>query len=259
VYHSAWLQRSEPSNNLAINDNDIYSLMSCLYGLNKGEGLDLILHTAGGGVAVAEAIGSYLRNKFAEDIVVIVPQLAMSAGTMIACSAKAIIMGAHSSLSPIDPQFGGTSSHGVITEFNRAKKDIEANPLLAQLWAPILQKYPPAFIGECENAMNWAKEFVGEWLISGMFKGDKSAKEQVNRIVSELSDHDHTKSHSRHISADKCADIGLKVVKLEGTTNQELQDTILSVYHAYTHTMSAFPNISKIIENHNGQASVSFS
>ena len=48
--------------------------------------------------AAAEAIVNYLRLKFDYDIRVIVPQLAMSAGTMIACAAKEIIIGKQSSL-----------------------------------------------------------------------------------------------------------------------------------------------------------------
>jgi ATP-dependent protease ClpP protease subunit len=258
VYYSAWLQGAEQYPETSINDNDIYALMSCVYGIDRQQGLDLILHTPGGNVAAAEAIGSYLKKQFSDDIVVIVPQLAMSAGTMIACAAKEIIMGDHSSLGPIDPHLNGASAHGIITEFERAKKDIIDNPLYAQVWYPILSKYPPAFVGECENAMLWAREIANEWLVSGMFKADKDANDKAKKIVGELSDHNETKSHSRHINSDKCANIGLKITKLEGKENQNLQDIILSLYHTYTHTSARFTNILKIIENHNAQASVTF-
>ena len=62
-----------------------------------------------------------LPNK---NIRVIVPHMAMSAGTMIACSAKEIIMGKESSLGPIDPQYRNVPAEGVIDEFNRAVKEI---------------------------------------------------------------------------------------------------------------------------------------
>ena len=48
----------------------------------EGDGLDLILHSPGGSPEAAEAIVSYLRSRFSH-IRVIVPQLAMSAATMI--------------------------------------------------------------------------------------------------------------------------------------------------------------------------------
>lgn len=91
AYYSSWLNKQ--GNNLDINDADMTGFMACVHGLDCTKGLDLVLHTPGGSPAAAEAIVSYLRAKFGNDIRVIVPQLAMSAGTMIACSAKEIIMG----------------------------------------------------------------------------------------------------------------------------------------------------------------------
>ncbi len=57
----------------------------------EGETLDLILHSPGGSPEAAEAIVSYLRSRFSS-IRVIVPQLAMSAATMIACAADQIVL-----------------------------------------------------------------------------------------------------------------------------------------------------------------------
>ena len=54
------------------------------------------------------------------DIRVIVPHMAMSAGTMIACSSREIIMGKESSLGPIDPQYHNVPAQGVLKEFERA-------------------------------------------------------------------------------------------------------------------------------------------
>ena len=106
AYYSAWLSKQGAAN-LDINDADMTGFMNCIHGMDCSKGLDLILHTPGGSPTAAEAIVVYLRKKFDNDIRVIVPQLAMSAGTMIACSAKVIIMGKQSSLGPIDPQFNG--------------------------------------------------------------------------------------------------------------------------------------------------------
>lgn len=54
--------------------------------------------------------------------------MAMSAGTMIACSCKEILMGKQSSLGPVDPQIYGVPAKSVIEEFELAKKEIEENP-----------------------------------------------------------------------------------------------------------------------------------
>ncbi len=103
VYYSGWLQH--PDGDSSIDDSDMEGFMNAVNELDCTKGLDLVLHTPGGSPTAAEAIVNYLKDKFQKDIRVIVPQLSMSAGTMIACSAKEIVMGRQSSLGPIDPQF----------------------------------------------------------------------------------------------------------------------------------------------------------
>jgi len=103
LYASGWLQREDASPSLtSITDEDIHALMEVTNGL-RGDALDLILHSPGGSPEAAEALVMYLRSRF-ERIRVIVPNLAMSAATMIACAADEIVMGPHSFLGPTDPQ-----------------------------------------------------------------------------------------------------------------------------------------------------------
>lgn len=74
--------------------------------------MTLILHTGGGSAEATDAIVSYLRQKF-KDIRILIPQAAMSAGTMLACSGNVIVMGKQSSIGPIDPQFILQTSVGI--------------------------------------------------------------------------------------------------------------------------------------------------
>jgi hypothetical protein len=185
------------------------------------------------------------------DIRVIVPQIALSAGTMIACSARSIVMGKQSSLGPIDPQFRGLPAHGVIEEFNQAHQEIKSDPSRAAIWQPIIAKYTPTLIGECQKAIAWSEQMVREWLLRGMLCGQSDAEQRADTIIAELGSHALTLSHSRHLSAEKCASIGLVVERLEN--DQKLQDAVLSVHHACIHTLSSTP-ASKIIENHKGVA-----
>ena len=86
LYASGWLQKNNaPPEAITINDEDIQALMEVTNGIGGGC-LDLILHSPGGSPEAAEAIVSYLRSRF-KTIRVIVPQLAMSAATMVACAA----------------------------------------------------------------------------------------------------------------------------------------------------------------------------
>jgi hypothetical protein len=92
---------------------------------------------------------------------------------------------------------------------------------------------------------------VREWLLRGMLCGQSDAEQRADTIIAELGSHALTLSHSRHLSAEKCASIGLVVERLEN--DQKLQDAVLSVHHACIHTLSSTP-ASKIIENHKGVA-----
>lgn len=249
LYYSGWLQKANIPLSYGIDDSDKNGFMSVLYQLDRSKGLDLLLHTPGGETAATESLVQYLRSFFGTDIRAIVPQLAMSAGTMIACACKEIVMGKHSSLGPIDPQLGGLPAHGVVEEFQRAYREIKADGVKAAVWQPIIAKYHPTFVGECEKAIDLSNQMTRVWLKTGMFAGDPDANRKVDVVLKELADHAVTKSHARHLELERCKQIGLKVVELE--SDQNLQEAVLSVHHACVHTLAATPAF-KIIENHNG-------
>jgi hypothetical protein len=227
--------------------------MAAIHGLNRSLGLDLILHTPGGDIAATESIVDYLWTMFEKDIRVFVPQLAMSAGTMIACSAKNIVMGKESSLGPIDPQLGGVAAQAVLDEFQMATESIKRDPATIPLWQSIIGKYHPTFLYECLQAIEWSQSMVKEWLKNNMFLGESDNEEKSQRVLKEIADHSSTKTHSRHFSLKKCLEIGLKVNELE--KDGTLQDLVLTVHHAFMHTFSQSSAV-KILENHSGVATV---
>ena len=253
-YYSGFL--SNPNHpDTSINDTDISGFMTAIHKLDKSKGLDLIIHTPGGEVSATEAIGNYLREVFNGDIRVIIPQLAMSGGTMLSCISKEIVMGKHSSIGPIDPQFGGIPCYGVIEEFEQAKNEITQNPQTIPLWQMIINKYHPTFIGSCYKAIELSTDLVKRWLDDGeMFKDDPDKDKKIKRIIAYLNNNSDTKIHSRHISDEKAKELGLKIYNLED--DDAFQDAVLSIHHCYMHTFSNSSAV-KIIENHNGIATVS--
>ena len=252
IYYSGWLQK-EGIAGIEINDEDKNGFMTVIHQLDRSRGLDLILHTPGGEMAATESLVDYLRSMFGTTIRAIVPQLAMSGGTMIACACKEIVMGKQSSLGPIDPHYGGIPAHGIVEEFKRAKKEISEDTSSSSIavWQPIIAKYNPTLIGECEKAIDWSNEMTREWLKTGMFASEQNSAATINNILKELGDHALTKSHARHLSIERCRDIGLKVSALE--ENDRLQDAVLSLHHACMLTFSATRAL-KIVENHLGIA-----
>lgn len=256
LYYSGWLQKPnlhrEPGITLGISDADKVGFMSVIHKLKRDRGLDLLLHTPGGDMAATESLVDYLRLMFGNDIRAIIPQLAMSGGTIMALSCNKIVMGKESSIGPIDPQFGSTAATGLIQEFERIRKEIKKDKTNALLWQPILSKIQPGFITECETAIAWSKEMATRFLKNNMFEGDKGATTQINNIINHLTEKKTTKTHGRHIGLEEAKGLfGDKIVELE--TDQKFQDLVLTVHHASIITLQA-TQCYKMIENHIGRA-----
>ncbi len=79
AYYSGFLSKPEIAQ-LGINDEDKNGFMMAVHKLDRSKGLDLILHTPGGGIAATQSIVNYLQKMFQNNIRAIVPQIAMSAG-----------------------------------------------------------------------------------------------------------------------------------------------------------------------------------
>lgn len=253
AYYSGWLQK-EDYEGVAMNDNDVNGLTAVIHNIDPSIGLDIILHTPGGDMAATESIVKYLHSVFHKDIRAIIPQLAMSAGTMMACACNEIIMGKESSLGPIDPQMGGVPASGVIREFERAKNEIAQDPSTALVWQAIITKYHPTFVGECENALEWASQMVQDWLRDNMFSGHKENERLSQEASDGLSDHDEHKHHNRHINIEGAKELKLNVTPIEDFGGK-FQDLILTIHRLYMYTFSTTSAL-KIIENHKGNVMV---
>lgn len=206
LYASGWLQREDASPSVtSINDEDIQAFMEVSNGL-RGDKLDLILHSHGGSPEAAEAIVLYLRSRFS-DIRVVVPQLAMSAATMVACSANTVVLGKHSFLGPIDPQIVLPTSLGVravpaqavLDQFDLAQQG-SSDPANLLAWLPMLSQYGPDLLVQCLLALEMSESLVKGWLEMYMFKDDHDRLEKATKISEWLANHENFKSHARHIS-----------------------------------------------------------
>src|SRR4051794_35591013 len=71
VYYSAFFQKTHlrraGAPGFDVNDNDINGLMATIHQLDAAKGLDLVIHTPGGGFTATEAIVNYLRGCFGTD------------------------------------------------------------------------------------------------------------------------------------------------------------------------------------------------
>ena len=254
LYATAWFEsRPIPPGEVQVALPDLQGLMEACSNIKERE-LDIILHSPGGSAEAAESLVEYLRQRF-DDIRVFIPVAAMSAATMMALAADRLVMGQHSQLGPIDPQFIITTPEGartaparaILNQFERAKVECQ-NPENLAAWMPILRTYAPGLLTQCEASQNTAVNMVTGWLERYMMVEHPTQA----RVAAEwFADYEAFGTHGRRVGRDQAREVGIKVVDLE--EEHELQDAVLSVHHATMHTFSG-TLAQKIIENHHGRA-----
>lgn len=231
----------------------------------SGKALDVILETPGGSGEVAEDIVRLLRQKY-DDIAVIIPGSAMSAGTLIAMSANEILMEPEmSSLGPIDAQLSWQgkvfSAHALIAGFHKIKTEVDNTKTLSQAYIPILQGISPGELEHAQNALDFSKQLVTNWLAEYKFQnwehhstsGEEVTKEhkleRASEVAEQLCDHDHWKSHGRSI---KLSDLNnMRLLVQDFSTTADLCEAIKRYYSLLR--ISFQSNLFKIIETPTSQ------
>lgn len=257
LYATAWLEsRSISPGELQVGLPDIQGFMEAVSNIQESK-LDLIIHSPGGSAEAAESLVEYIRQRF-DHIRVFVPVAAMSAATMMALSADELVMGQHSQLGPIDPQFIISTPEGarsapakaILNQFELAKRECRTPENLAA-WMPILRSYAPGLLTQCQDSQELARSMVAGWLERYMLSDEEDAKTKAQSIAEWFADYESFHSHGRRVGRDQARDKGVKVADLEDSQN--LQDALLSVHHATMHTFASTA-AHKIIENHHGRA-----
>ena len=230
-----------------------------------GEALDLILETPGGQGETAEDIVRLLRSKY-DDIAVIVPGCAKSAGTIIAMAANDILMEPVSSLGPIDAQLSWHgklfSADALLEGMKKIKKEVEDTGSLNKAYIPILQGISPGELQSAENALDFAKRLVTDWLAKYKFQRweshsstgqpvtEEEKKARANDIAARLCNHSFWLTHGRSIKLDDFAQMRLLVT--DYSTTLDLADAIRR-YHTLLQMTFASTNIYKVFETPSSQ------
>lgn len=176
--------------------------------------LAVILHTAGGVVEVAERMVTVMRHHYAE-VVFIVPDIAMSAGTVLVMSGDAIMMDYASCLGPIDPQVERDGklvpARSYLLQYERLIQKAKDNALTTPEFA-ILQGYDQAELHSFRMACNLSIELLVKWLSTYKFKDwlltettrtpvtAEAREARAREIANLLMDNERWGSHGRGIS-----------------------------------------------------------
>lgn len=209
-----------------------------------GKSIDVILETPGGFAEVVEDLVKLLRNKYGDGSVgVIIPGYAKSAGTIFAMAGDEILMGESSALGPIDAQISTNgkkfSAEAFLEGLSKIKEEAIAKGLNLA-YVPILQNISPGEIQHCENAQNFSKKLVTDWLAQYKFRPwhthssngkpvtgeDKRRRaEEIGTILCRQSD---WLTHGRSIKIDDFKN--MKLLITDYRVNSELNDAIQRYY-----------------------------
>ena len=148
----------------------------------------IILETPGGVVEVVERAVAVIRN-FYQEVAVIVPNQAMSAGTVFALSADRILMDYFSRLGPIDPQI--VKDDRLIPALAYLKKFEELNGKAAEgnlttAEYVLLQQLNVAELYQFEQARELSVELLIKWLSKYKFKDWKVTETTNARVTVEM-------------------------------------------------------------------------
>lgn len=212
---------------------------------NKKGKLVVVLETTGGYIEVAKRMVDTLRHHY-KRVEFVVPNYAMSAGTVLVMSGDAIWMDYFSILSPIDPQverLDGTVVPGLgyITQYERLiEKSKNGDFTLAELHY-LVEKFDPAELYKYEQARELSITFLKEWLVKYKFKNWKKTKSRGLKVTPQMKTRraaDIAKklnatnlwhSHGHGISMEVLKrDVGLKIEDFG--SNKVLNEIIRSYY-----------------------------
>lgn len=213
---------------------------------SKRKRLAVVLDTNGGIVEVVERMVRTTRFHYPE-VIMLVPDKAMSAGTVFAMSGDSILMDYYSVLGPIDPQVENQSGNLVpassyLIQYERLIEKSQLGQLTTAEIA-LLQNLDLAELHSFEEARELSHALLEEWLAKYKFKNwtvtettqmevtAEMRRTRAREIAEALSDYRRWHSHGRTISMDVLRqDLNLKIDDFG--ESPQLREQILA-YHQF--------------------------
>ncbi|MDE0305270.1 MAG: hypothetical protein OXI87_10355 [Albidovulum sp.] len=198
--------------------------------LERKKIVSVILDTPGGVVEVVERMVTVLRSAY-DEVIVVVPDRAMSAGTILALSADKIMMDHLSCLGPIDPQIERDGklvpALSYLNQFERLNEKAKNGQLSTAEYA-LLNKMDLGELYQFEQARELSIDLLIRWLTQYKFKNWTKTEtsgeivtevmkvERAREIAALLNDPEKWHSHGRAIDSKTLREeVNLKINSFE--------------------------------------------
>lgn len=200
----------------------------------------LILDTNGGSTSAAWRLINLIRT-FCDDLEIVVPSKAMSAGTLMSLGADRIVMTKQAALGPIDPTLDGhplaptfitptgqpvrlgVSAEAVRGYIDEVKKDITDPAALASVWTHLASNIHPLVLGDIFRLGGQIRALAAE-LIGNQVKDEETQQKIIQLLCSDSGSHDYT------INRRQAAAMGLNIEK----PSAELYGRLTAVRRSFT-------------------------
>ena len=200
---------------------------------NRRARIAVVLDTVGGVVEVVERMVTVIRHHYNE-VYFLVPDRAMSAGTVFVMAGDQIFMSYSSCLGPIDPQIEKDGKFvpalSYLNQYKQLYEKAESGQLnTAEL--VLLNNLDPGELYQFEQARQLSHDLLTNWLSTYKFKDwdthsstgapvtPEEKRERAEEIAKALSKHERWRSHGRMISRDtltlRSEGLHLKIEKIE--------------------------------------------
>lgn len=185
--------------------------------------ITLILHTTGGVISTAWQLVNLIKM-YCDNLEILIPSRALSAGTLISLGANKIIMTKQSILSPIDPQFqipldftndgGGQEQATQVSveelvgffEFAKNELSIKNEEIFGKLLIELTKGIHPIRIGSISRSRSQMRKLANN-LLKSHIKKIYSRKKIIKFLCSDSGSHDYT------INRREAAKLGLNIEK----------------------------------------------
>ena len=201
----------------------IEPFVDILDGIGPMKRMSLILHTTGGDTLAAWRLINLIRM-FCDELRVLIPSMALSAGTLISIGADSVTMTRQAVLGPIDPSIndflnpraeiqGQSTPVPVSVESVRGYLDlareglgISASEHLTSMLVNLTTKIHPLVLGSIFRTQSQIR-FLARKLLSQQIKDESKIESIINFLCADSGSHDYT------INRREALELGLKVDK----------------------------------------------
>jgi len=227
-----------------IANDAVEPFVSLLDSIGPTPKLSLVLDTWGGHTSAAWRLINLLRS-FGDDLEVIIPTKAMSAGTLMALGADRIVMTKQAALGPIDPslenhalnpdagpQKVSVSAEAVRGYIEEVKKDVTDPTAIATIWTNLATQIHPLVLGEIFRLGGQIRS-MAKTLIKHQVDDEERQDKIINLLCSDSGSHDYT------INRRVASEIGLDIEKPTPDL-YEILSKITKSYHTELRTFEPF-------------------